>query len=677
MEEGEKGGVAAEKEGILGRKLRRGVLVGKRGGPCTPVPAWKLGGAHDNNKGGLMIPALSARKLAASLWEIQDLHPLPKMSRGVRSHHHKDKALDLPPHLADPPHSPPEQSASPGSLTRHVAASLMQHHKLIERSGRALQPVSPASCSSMEIAAYNQPVTPTSSLDFKARFGESGYNLRTSTELLKVLNRIWGLEEQHASNVSLVKALKKELGHSRARIQELVQEQQADRNEIDDLMKQVAEDKLISRSKEQDKIKAAVQSMRDELEDERKLRARSESLHRKLARELSGMKSSFAKALKELERERKARVLLEDLCDEFAGGIGDYELELRGLKQKSTKDHNSGDDRLILHISEAWLDERAQMKLAEARFDLSEKDTMVDRLRCEIETFLQAKRSGSSNVTYEDVAGKDGGLRRHSLESVHFNGATSAPQDAGDDEDSMATDVHCFELNKNVNSAENTDRSKQHGDKAIDDLEERKKSIPVNKKLGPHEKIKGHNSSGLQVQFEEEMARAARSCNGNKTEFIERVADADGEKASQTEVGLSQKSEKGGPREGGRDRKGKRDGIHGLNHMIGNLIRSGSPFSEGSKIRPENDHRDDPRSHFSWRGHSVTGARDDVSGEGPGLSSPVQQWNFRHTSPDLDISQSQSSLKWPGGLKESTLKAKLLEARFEGQHARLKTSKGP
>ena len=58
---------------------------------------------------------------------------------------------------------------------------------------------------------------------------------------------------------------------------ELVRDRQADRHEIDDLMKQIAEDKLVRKSKEQDRLHAAVQSVRDELEDERKLRKRSES----------------------------------------------------------------------------------------------------------------------------------------------------------------------------------------------------------------------------------------------------------------------------------------------------------------------------------------------------------------------------------------------------------------
>ncbi|KAK2360307.1 hypothetical protein QL285_085589 [Trifolium repens] len=72
--------------------------------------------------------------------------------------------------------------ASASSLRRHVAASLMQHHRAIERKNHALQPLSPASYgSSMEMSPYNPAATPNSSLDFKGRIGEPHYSLKTST----------------------------------------------------------------------------------------------------------------------------------------------------------------------------------------------------------------------------------------------------------------------------------------------------------------------------------------------------------------------------------------------------------------------------------------------------------------------------------------------------------------
>lgn len=65
--------------------------------------------------------------------------------------------------------------------------------------------------------------------------------------------------------------------------------------------------------------------VREELEDEKKLRKRFESMYRKLVREMFDMKFFFFKVLNELERERRVRIFLEDLGDEFVLGIRDYE----------------------------------------------------------------------------------------------------------------------------------------------------------------------------------------------------------------------------------------------------------------------------------------------------------------------------------------------------------------
>ncbi|XP_047339289.1 uncharacterized protein At5g41620-like [Impatiens glandulifera] len=441
MEKGE------EKGEILGLKLRRrneGFLVAKRGGQRTPIlPYWRFqetaaavavaadgtvscGATHNFILPVHHHPSISARKLAASLWELNQYRfPLSNMNNSAaaadnghlprlrRLHNHRrrqDKPLSSP-------SSPDLGSAS--TLKRHIAASLIQHHRSVERSNRAIaiQPVSPASfcSSSMEVTPYNPAATPSSSLDLKV-----GYSLKTSTELLKVLNRIWSLEEQHAANMSLVKTLKKELDHAVTKIKELVKEQQLDKNEIDGLRNRIEEDKLARKDKEQDRV-----NVRQELEDERRLRKRSETLHRK-------MKSSILNVTKDIENERRSRILLEELCDEFALGIRDYDQEVHSLRHKSDKNRNR--DRSILHISESWIDERMQMKLGEQQ----QRQLTVEKLRPEIETFLQSRKDQ-----------KVQNLRRSSLESFPLNAAISAPQAAIDDE-SIGSDSHCFELNQKL-----------------------------------------------------------------------------------------------------------------------------------------------------------------------------------------------------------------------------------
>ncbi|KAK4266935.1 hypothetical protein QN277_023792 [Acacia crassicarpa] len=463
MEVTGKEGKRREEEGFMADKLKRGVLVGLRAGPSTPPPTWRLelsssssssllhsGCKNDTVREFVDFPpsTISARKLCANLWELQPHRylqiqtPLPNMNKPatrIRRRHrrrHKDKH----------PQRPADEPASPSRLSRHVATTLpVQSHRSVGRDGCVLEPLSPASYSgSLEVAPYdNQALTPTSSFNLKGmRMGESSCNVKTSKELVKVLNRIWRLEEHHASSMSVVKAQKMELDLSRARIKELLREKQG----MEDLAKRITEDKLVRKNmKELDKINAAFRSVKEQLEDERRLRKHSESLHRKLARELSQMKSSFSASLKELERERKARILLENLCDEFAKGIRAYEQEIRSLRRmKSEKgevgsrDHTSL-DRLILHISEAWLDERAQMKLAKVGDDPEEEErsSIVDKLGFDIETFLHATRSIDSKKYGGDSSPKE--LKEiypchHSSDSFPLKEAASAPQNMAEED---------------------------------------------------------------------------------------------------------------------------------------------------------------------------------------------------------------------------------------------------
>ncbi|CDP12107.1 unnamed protein product [Coffea canephora] len=636
----------AEKQENLGEKLKR---VGKRGGHSTPVvPFWRLELqlqlqqqnlprpllAANSTISLFQFPSVSARKLAATLWELHHYKlPLSRMHQGVgiapprirrlhyhqhHQHHPYDDKGDL--QHPDPSPSSPDLPGSASSLRRHVAL-LMQHHRPTERSNHALQPVSPASYgSSLEVAPYNPAISPSSSIGFRGRIGETSYSLKTSTELLKVLNRIWSLEEQHASNVSLVRELKKELDHARARIKELVRDQQADRQEIDELMKQIAEDKLARKSKEQDRINLAIQSVREELEDERKLRKRSESLHRKLARELHEVKMSFATALKELEKERKSRVLLEDLCDEFAWGIRDSEQELRALRQRYDKDwtEKAGHDHLVLHMSESWLDERMQTKL-ERQNHLGGRTVVVDKLNSEIEAFLQAKRIAKSNKN-NHLPARDVKFRKSTLESTPLNVGVSAPQDEDDADDSAGSGSHCFELHK----PSALDIKSQENDVEEDHIDDRLKQNQT-KKLPSNDKTKSRSPASLQVKFEEQMARALLHKEGSSV------------------------------------RRNKPDGTPepNSNYMIDNLIRSHYLLSESGSTHPEKDYG------LASGGSSVWRSR----------ASPVRQWTERLPSNELEISESSSTL--PPDLKENTLKAKLIEARTRSQRSRsrLKGSK--
>ncbi|CAL9058618.1 uncharacterized protein At5g41620-like isoform X1 [Musa acuminata AAA Group] len=684
IDEGE--GDGAGKEAPLGVKLRRAISANRRGGLCTPVPSWKLEepGLSDPDKAQPHRRSVSARKLGAGLWEIQDVLTMSAAGRRgarIRRHRRDGKALEDgigPSHILG--HEDLPQSV--GSLRRHVEASSIKHQHLHEGNSHNLQPVSPASyTSSYKIAPFNLAITHSSATDLKDKFGDAGYGLRTSTELLKVLNHIWSLEEHNESNASLVKALKGELEHARAQIQELMQEQHAYRGEMDHLMKQVTEDKIIRKEKEQQRIKAVVQSIRDELEDERRLRKRSESLHRKLGKELSEAKAAFMKAAKDLENVRKTNGLLEDLCDEFAKGIRDYEHEVRQLKQRSVKVCDHKVDRLVLHISEEWLDEREQMNIAEARGDIANKTMVADRLRSEIEAFIQASRSSVSNngYLYENHEKREINLRRQSLESVHLNGAASAPQDADDDDDSVASDLHCFELNMGASNTVSIDQQQRNGHNVVEkfDSSRTKRSTFSVEERGSSEKSKNQISSSLHLKCTEEKDET-KSC-GSQMQLSNRTQgkhpdsnpESEGRVADHIRINKPQVFSHFHALEVSQDMKMKWDNGRGLDHLIANSVNNVAENSECSKVDHNISHGDEHHSHSSSKDHFLVASEGIASGHFRNTSSNLNCIE-QHKSPDVDISRSSSKLV--EGVKENTLKARLLEARLEGQQARLKAS---
>lgn len=319
-----------KKQELFGIKLKNAILISKKANKTTPSPTWKLGFSNSSSPHHhfSMKSSLSARKIGANLWEVQ-----PQFNFNTN-----DGDRD-----ADDGDGDGDVAVDRGGLIHHHHR---RHHEKDEFEVSDQLDGESSDSDPHTVTPYACGITP------------SGYTLKTSTHLLKVLNRIWNLEEQHSSNVASIKALKHELDISRAQIKTLIEERKNDHKEINELKWSTHEKK-----------KKAVQSTTDEISD---------------------TKSS-------LIRERKARILLESLCDEFAKGIRDYEQKVRTLQQNRGRKDENGPDRLILHVSEAWLDERVQMKC-----DLSENTSISDNLCCEIETFLEAKKKQSRVSRVED-----------------------------------------------------------------------------------------------------------------------------------------------------------------------------------------------------------------------------------------------------------------------------------
>ncbi|RVW48066.1 Uncharacterized protein CK203_073531 [Vitis vinifera] len=430
-------------------RFKRAILVGKRGGSSTPVPTWRLMNSRSpasamramesprSMGGGKAKQApVSARKLAATLWEMNEM-PSPRADdekrskREVRGRERVARSLhsgSLPPHLSDPSHSPVSEriDRSGTSSYRRKTSSISQRLRLADHNVGVMDSFSSASLMEIEIRSRGQ--TPSgSTVGVRTRLKDVSNALTTSKELLKIISRIWGHEDQPSSSMSLISALHAELERARLHINQLIQEQRSDQSEINYLMKCFAEEKAAWKSKEQQVIEAAIESIAGELEVERKLRRRFESLNKKLGRELAETKTSLIKAVKELECEKRAREIMEQVCDELTQDVGEDKDEVEEIKRESAKVREEAEkEREILQLADVLREEERNRKFQRLNISLRRKMQLL-------KTYLSRTHFG----TLQNEENEDDGEVEDALDC---------------EEDSAESDLHSIELNMDNNN---------------------------------------------------------------------------------------------------------------------------------------------------------------------------------------------------------------------------------
>ncbi|KAL2481701.1 hypothetical protein Adt_34667 [Abeliophyllum distichum] len=498
------------KRAILVGKNRVGLGIGLGGSrSSTPVPTWRTTPLRSTiesprySQSGKSTQPVSARKLAATLWGMNEM-PSPKMSESnlelmqqqrrngsskmmlKREKSRSGSGLhsgsgSLPPHLSDPSHSPTisERMDRSGKGHQRRTPSIAQRLRSTDENARAFDSLSNGSF--MEIETRSRAQTPSGSIGgANNRLKDISNALTTSKELLKIINRIWARADQPSSSMSLISALHAELERARLQVNQLIQEQRSDKNEINHLMKCFAEEKAAWKTKEQQAVESAIDSIAGELDVERKLRRRFENLNKKLGKELAEMKSSFMKVVKELESEKRAREITENVCNELARNVDEDRVEVQKLKRESTKVHKDvGKEREILRLADELCEDRVQVKVSESKHQFEEKNSAINKLRKQLEAFLGSKRGKDEE---KHLSKSHFGL--HQIEEQEDDGEV---EDAIDDkEDTAESDLHSIELNM-----DNNDRIYKKAYNSIASRESRR--LPID------DEIKGRNSVSGQV----------------------------------------------------------------------------------------------------------------------------------------------------------------------------------
>ncbi|XP_074289491.1 uncharacterized protein At5g41620-like isoform X2 [Silene latifolia] len=351
---------------------------------------------NGNNKGK---EALSARKLAASLWEINGMHSpngvkkddIFEEKRGRKSSeklHQQHLMLDQFPHR-----SPVcEMVGSKVGSHRRRSSATSQKLQITEYMAGGLQPIE-----------VSNRVPGENNLNVETRLKDVNNSLIASKELVKVLFRIMSHEEEQSSRLTLVSALRVELDRARLQVDQLIHEKRFDCDQMEMILKEFAEEKAAWKSRERRKIKEAVSSLTREIEIERKLRRQAERLNKKLGAELADTRDHFGRAMKELDGERRAREILEQTCDELARGIGEERIEVEELKKESEKAREEVEkERQMLQLADVLREERVQMKLEEARYEFEEKNAALERLKTELGIYSKSESNIENGLVDEE-----------------------------------------------------------------------------------------------------------------------------------------------------------------------------------------------------------------------------------------------------------------------------------
>ncbi|KAL1558247.1 hypothetical protein AAHA92_08737 [Salvia divinorum] len=404
-------------------RLKRSFLMGKRrGSTTTPVPVWKMIATQSQSLqashfgGNAKDLSVSARKLAALLWEIDGM-PSPTLK------------MD---------NSEGEKTAKQRIFESSKLRPLGSDPSLSTVSEVMLDPAKLCSCRRRQPSDCQKPLRASSNLRNSTSMEHNNlkdvYNgLAASKQLLDVLCRVGGLEQPEGISSTLVSALGAELERSCNRVSKLIHGQtKTESSVIDGVLKQA-----------RNGIHHAVPSTVGELETEKKLRRRIEKLNRKTEAELAETRASLARTAKELESEKKARRKVEQVCEELARGVWDLKRQFSKVREEVEK------EREMFHLADLLREERVQMKLSDAKCLYEEKNALVDKLRNEVEAYLEGTKYGKEGdgSPRQDKTNELEKMLKETFQGLQQNQEKEKGAAVNqDEEDSDDSDLHSFEL---------------------------------------------------------------------------------------------------------------------------------------------------------------------------------------------------------------------------------------
>ncbi|OEL26453.1 hypothetical protein BAE44_0012527 [Dichanthelium oligosanthes] len=476
------------------------------------------------------------------------------------------------------------------------------------------------------------------------------------------------IEHNRRDTGGQIYSLKEELMVAQDRIHELEAECRSTKKQLDHLVKNLAEDKASWKSREHGKVHHILDAVKEELNRERKQRQRAEMMNSKLLNDLSEMKFAAKRYLQDYEKERKARVLMEEVCDELAKEIAEDKAEVEAMRSESLKIRDElEEEKKMLQMAEVWREERVQMKLVDAKLTLEDKFSQLSKLQDELEDLLHSQPG--SNLEKGTV--REAERLREAICSTKINGIKEfsyKPPPPSED---------IFAVFEELKQREDTD------EKVI---------VQCNGNRPKSCASKAHAASPETDMLLENQA--SRYCNQPRTRNDEAEDDSGWETVSQVEENGSSISP-GGSEPSVNGFCGENDASASGTDWDENCDND-QAHSEISEVCSTTTGRSRSKRSFVglWRSSNsfdqkkmgsntlngrLSNARMSNVAESPDLKngevcdSPQSagQWRPDLLNPDI-VRAIKGCIEWPRGVQKHSLKSKLLEGRIDGSKVQLR-----
>ncbi|KAH7302091.1 hypothetical protein KP509_23G055900 [Ceratopteris richardii] len=189
--------------------------------------------------------------------------------------------------------------------------------------------------------------------------------------LANVLHRVRLVEDNQTRSTVVLNKLRLDVESAVSRIRELEFSHKSTLREMNRLLQRFGEQMAISRRNEQEKARLTFLHLCEEMEEERNTCKLLQMQNKKLTEDLSHANVAAADACEELNRERKARQLLEEVCNELAREIGEDKAEVEQLKQEQEESRERLENELkMMRMAALWREEKVRNKLVEAKLEL-------------------------------------------------------------------------------------------------------------------------------------------------------------------------------------------------------------------------------------------------------------------------------------------------------------------